>query len=176
MLKLQDPAVAVIHDMVDSGVRLVSKRGTFVYFRTVFWRGSSIDTLEEFSHSPLQLKDTRLVALEGGKVGIFTRPVGGIAGRGKIAYTEVDSLNALKPPAIANAEWLDIQPVDAQWWGPNDVISLDRGRLGILGHVAKFTGESRQYFPFAPCSTITKGKWSMVQSSSVIVAAFPNHL
>ena len=149
MLKLQDPAVAVIHGtLVVSGVRLVAKTGTCVHFRTVFWRGSSVRTLEEFAHSPLQWKDTRLVELENGCVGVFTRPLGGSAGRGKIAYAEVDDLDSLRPEVIAGAKLLDVQPIDEQWWGPNDIYPLGDGRLGILGHVAKYTGRNCHYFAF----------------------------
>jgi hypothetical protein len=150
MLKVQDPAVAMIHGtLVVSGVRLVAKTGAFVHFRTAFWRGASVGALDEFSSSPMQLKDTRLVELENGRVGIYTRPLGGSAGRGKIAYIEVDSLDAVTPEAMEGAELLDIQTIDAQWWGPNDIYPLDHERLGILGHVAKFTGGDRHYFAFA---------------------------
>lgn len=150
MLSLQDPSVAIIGGkIVVGGVRVVAKKRDYVYFRTVLWRGDSVDSLQEFVLSPLQMKDTRLVELSDGRVGIFTRPMGGAAGKGKIAYTEADSLDVLTPGVMDDAKWLDVQPVDAHWWGANDIYALGGDHLGILGHVAKLEGKDRHYYAFA---------------------------
>jgi hypothetical protein len=150
MLRVQDACVARIqHSLIVGGVRFLARSRSFTYFQTVFWRGDSPSDLIEFARGPLQMKDIRLVELEDGRIGVFTRPMGGDAGRGKVGYTEVDDLTGLTPEAMAAAEFLDIQPVDEHWWGTNAVYRLGDGKLGVLGHVAMFGSPEKHYFPFA---------------------------
>ncbi|HEV3309014.1 MAG TPA: DUF1861 family protein [Chloroflexota bacterium] len=150
MLSLQDPFVSMVQGtLVVGGVRVVARTHDFVYFRTVFWRGESLASLSEFAQGPLQMKDTRLIDLDDGRVGLFTRPLGQSAGRGKIAYTEITSLDALSGNVMAEAELIDCQPIDDHWWGPNDVYRLGDGTLGVLCHVAKFEGSDRNYYACA---------------------------
>lgn len=150
MLRLQDPFVAVIHGtLVVGGVRILGRLGGQVFLETVFLQGDSPASLTEFARSPHNMKDVRLVELEDGGVGVFTRPLGGVAGRGRIGYTEVRGLDDLTTVAMANAELLETQPVEEQWWGSNDVHALGDGTLGVLGHIAKFDGAGRHYYPIA---------------------------
>lgn len=150
MLSLQDPFVTVVGtNIVVGGVRVVARTHDFVHFRTSFWRGESLRTLAELTQGPLQMKDTRLIELDDGTMGVFSRPLGGAAGRGKIAYTEAPGLEGLTPDLLAGAQLLDCQPLDKQWWGPNDVCRLPDGKLGVLGHVAKLEGTDRHYYACA---------------------------
>jgi Protein of unknown function (DUF1861) len=150
-LRAQDPAVATVgNEIVVSGVQIVARRHDYVYFRTVFWRGTSFADLSEFAAGPAQMKDIRLVGLEDGRIGIFSRPMGSVGGRGKVGYTEVEGIDQLTSAAIAGARLIEPQPVDDHWWGVNDVYDLGAGLLGILGHVAKFgPGWERHYYGFA---------------------------
>jgi Protein of unknown function (DUF1861) len=150
MLRVQDACVSRIQgELIVGGVRILARSRTFTYFQTVFWRGDSPANLTEFARGPLQMKDIRLVDLENGKIGVFTRPMGGEAGRGKVGYTEVDGLTELTPEKMANAELLDVQPIDEHWWGTNAIYRLGDGRLGVLGHVAMFRSPHKHYYPFA---------------------------
>ncbi|GAC1463846.1 MAG: DUF1861 family protein [Chloroflexota bacterium] len=147
---LQDPFVAVIRgEHVVGGVRILEKTGERVFFETVFLRGDSPSTLVEFARGPRNMKDLRLVALKDGKVGIFTRPLGGIGGRGRVGYTEVDDLDQIDADRIESADLLPKQPVESQWWGVNDACVLDDRRIGVIAHMAKFHGAERRYYAVA---------------------------
>lgn len=149
-LRLQDPFVAVVDGtLVVGGVRIVDQSPLHVIWETVFYRGSGLETLSEFARSPLLMKDVRLIDVEPGIIGVFTRPLGGKAGRGQIGYTEIPNLDALTTAVMAEAEMIESQPIPEQWWGANAVYRLDGDKLGVLGHIAKFEGESRHYFPIA---------------------------
>lgn len=150
MLRVQDACVARIQgNLVVGGVRILARTKTFTHFQTVFWRGDSPANLTEFARGPLQMKDIRLVELEDGRIGVFTRPMGGDAGRGKVGYTEVDDLAGLTPEAMAAAELLDAQPVEEHWWGTNAIYRLGGDKLGILGHAAMFGSPHKHYYPIA---------------------------
>lgn len=149
-LRLQDPCVAVVNGtIVVGGVRIVDPTPGHVLWETVFFRGASLHTLDEFACSPLLMKDIRLIDLGEGTIGIFTRPLGGTAGRGQIGYTEVAGLDGLTTAAMADAPMLDTQPIAEHWWGANAVYRLDEDHLGVLAHIAKFEGTIRHYYPIA---------------------------
>jgi hypothetical protein len=147
-LRVQDPSVAVIkNELVVSGVRITDHTPNHATWETVFFRGSSPATLNEFAVSPPHMKDVRLIELQSGRVGIFTRPMGNVAGRGCVGYTEIDSIDELTTEVMARAEYLESQPIESQWWGVNAVFRLGSGLLGVLAHIAKFDGSSRHYYP-----------------------------
>jgi hypothetical protein len=149
-LRLQDPFVAAVDGtLVVGGVRIVDPTPGRVLWETVFLRGASLDTLSEFVCGPLLMKDIRLIEVEPGTIGVFTRPLGGRAGRGQIGYAEVSSLDELTTAVMAEADLLDTQPIPEHWWGANAVYRLDGDNLGVLGHIAKFEGFTRNYYPIA---------------------------
>lgn len=148
--RLEDPFTNVIHGtVVIGGVRIVGRVHDEVMWETVFFRGTSLDDLQEFARSPLCMKDVRLVELPGGRVGVFTRPRGAAGGLGRIGYTEVESLDDLTTEAMLYAPLLPTQPVPEQWWGVNAVYALDDRHLGVLAHIAKWDGGHRHYYPIA---------------------------
>lgn len=53
-------------------------------YRTVFYHGYDFSSLRKFAEGPDMMKDIRLVQLANGKLGVFTRPQGGLNGRGKM--------------------------------------------------------------------------------------------
>jgi hypothetical protein len=149
-LRLQDPFVAVVDGtLVVGGVRIVDPTPGRVLWETVFLRGASLDTLSEFACGPILMKDIRLIEVESGIIGVFTRPLGGKAGRGQIGYAEVSSLDELTTAVMAGADLLDTQPIPEHWWGANAVYRLDGDNLGVLGHIAKFERFTRHYYPIA---------------------------
>jgi len=148
MYRLEDPCASVIHGtLVVGGVRIVSRVGNRPTWETVFLRGESPADLEEFARSPAYMKDVRLVELEDGGVGVFTRPWGGPTSSRHMGYTELYSLDDLTTPVMANAPLLTTQPVDGQWWGANAVYNLGDGNLGVLAHFATWKAGSRHYYP-----------------------------
>jgi len=114
-------------------------------FRTVFYRNKGgLQELVElkndlaqkpFASSETGMKDIRIIELRNGHVGVFTRPLGGEAGKGKIAFAEVESLDKLEE-AIPRAEIIPNQFHDDEWGGANELHLLANGKIGVLGHIA----------------------------------------
>ncbi|NNV07886.1 DUF1861 family protein [Geobacillus sp. MMMUD3] len=148
---LQDPFVSRVHGhLVFGGVETFPHpvlRG-MLYWRTVFYRGTTLHDLTPFFTGPDGMKDIRLVELQDGSVGVFTRPQGKKGGRGKIGFTRVGSLEELTVEAIQDAPLIDGQFADGEWGGANEVHLLANGLVGVLGHIACFDEErNRHYYP-----------------------------
>ncbi|OQA03305.1 MAG: hypothetical protein BWY68_00773 [bacterium ADurb.Bin400] len=109
-------------------------------WKTVFYRyRRSITELKNdpspFAESPYGMKDIRLIELDNGRIAVFTRPQGGEAGRGKVAYIEIASLDDLQE-AIPRAEIIPGQFYEDEWGGVNELHLLSNGKIGVLGHIA----------------------------------------
>lgn len=154
VFRLQDPFVTRIGDeLIFGGVETFphpSVPGSLGW-RTNFYRGTTIAALKEFASGPDGMKDLRLVELDSGKIGIFTRPQGEMGGRGTIGFTVVETLEHLTLSAIHNAPLLE-QFMPDEWGGVNEVHPLGNGLLGVLGHIACFDHEgARHYYPMVFC-------------------------
>ncbi|CAM4471985.1 DUF1861 family protein [Paenibacillus phoenicis] len=118
-------------------------------WRTVFYKGPSLNRLELFFQGPDQMKDLRLVELSDGAIGVFTRPQGEKGGRGKIGFAKVDRLEDLSLEVVQEAPLLE-QFLDEEWGGCNEIHLLANGKLGVLGHIARFDEQGdRHYYPMA---------------------------
>lgn len=82
---------------------------------TQFYRGYHIDSLTHFSSGPGTMKDIRLIELDNGSVGVFTRPQGERGGRGQIGFTVIPSLDELNEQTFIDAEVLQDQFVPEEW-------------------------------------------------------------
>lgn len=100
---------------------------------------------EPFCVGPKKMKDIRLIELSSGKIGVFTRPQGGEAGLGKIAYIEIDTLDELEK-AIPQAKIIPGLFYGEEWGGANELYLLKNGNIGVLGHIAHFEGNLRHYY------------------------------
>ncbi|WP_438351121.1 MTP-1 family protein [Paenibacillus sp. FA6] len=119
-------------------------------WRTLFYKGSSIETLQFFFKGPDEMKDLRIVELNDGSVGVFTRPQGEKGGRGKIGYVRIPSIADLTIDVIEKAPLLTGQFHDDEWGGANELHVLQDGRIGVLGHIACFDdNRDRHYYPMA---------------------------
>ena len=117
-------------------------------WRTLFYRGSDLNSLHYFAAGPGGMKDLRLVELADGKIGVFTRPQGKVGGRGTIGFIKINSLAELTVENIEQARLLMNQFLPEEWGGVNEVHLLKNGLLGVLGHIACFSaGEYRHYYP-----------------------------
>ncbi|MFH1749887.1 MAG: DUF1861 family protein [bacterium] len=135
-LELEDPFFSFIHgEIVLGGVRAWRDESGELSWETVFFRGTDLSDLREFTTSPVGMKDVRLVELENGKIGIFTRPQGSVAKKGKIGYTEIDDLDELSPATMINAEMIPGIFLPEEKGGVNQVITLKNGQLGVIGHI-----------------------------------------
>jgi len=136
------------------GVKTYEKENGRVDFQTVFYKYKKCSTelvrkdgilSVPFAKSPIGMKDIRLIELLSGKIAVFTRPMGGEAGLGKIAYIEIDSLSDLQK-AIPKAKIIDNLFCENEWGGANDLYLLRNGKIGVLGHIAQFKGKIKNYY------------------------------
>lgn len=149
---LQDPFVTFVGgELVFGGVEVYFDEDDPHYvssWRTVFYRGSSIDTLEPFARGPLTMKDIRLIELKSGAIGVFTRPMMVDGARALIGYAEIASLGDLTEEAISGARLLRHQFLPEEWGGANEAHLLSNGMIGVLGHISWMEEHNiRHYYP-----------------------------
>lgn len=151
VLTLQDPFFTFIEgELVLGGVQIFPHPTieNALGWRTIFYKGKNINSLEEFFKGPDGMKDLRLVELKDKKIGLLTRPQGEKGGRGKIGFAVVDKIEDLTIEVVENAPLLENQFNDLEWGGANEPHLLKDGRIGVLGHVACFDeNEDRHYYP-----------------------------
>ncbi|HEU5057188.1 MAG TPA: DUF1861 family protein [Kofleriaceae bacterium] len=165
-LALQDPFVTAIgEEVVLGGVEVQEAAGGKLRYRTVFHRGRSLDSLERFAAGPWGMKDIRVAPLADGRIFVLTRPQGRRGGRGKIAYTVVDSLDRLTPQALSRGRIIDGQFLDSEWGGANEIVSLGDDRFGVLGHIARYDARGdRHYYPVAFTVDARRGQVSELRT------------
>lgn len=151
VLELQDPFFTrIAGELILGGVQIFPhpiNKGQLGW-RTVFYKGQSINGLQEFAKGPDGMKDLRLLELNDGSIGVLTRPQGEKGGRGKIGWTRITSLGELTLDVINEAPLLEDQFIDEQWGGANEPHLLANGLVGVLGHIASFDEEgNRHYYP-----------------------------
>jgi hypothetical protein len=153
---LQDPFFSFIQgEIVFGGVEVYfdgHDRHFVTSWRTVFYRGPRIGSLELFAKGPLTMKDIRLVDLRNGRIGVFTRPMMIDGARAMIGYTEIDDLSELTEEVIDRAELLRNQFLPEEWGGANEAHLLQNGMIGVLGHIARMEQNNiRHYYPITFC-------------------------
>jgi len=131
------------------------KDPTVLCYKTVFWRFKNNlselldkdgNAIEPFAVGPEKMKGIRLVQIAPKRIGVFSRPQGGEAGRGKIAYTEIDSLDKLRPETILNSEIIEGFFQENEWGGVNDLHLLKNGLIGAVGHIAEEINGKKNYY------------------------------
>ncbi len=151
MLHLEDPFICFINnELVLGGVQVfpATVEGRRVYkYRTVFYRGTHLHNLEKFTAGPDGMKDIRLIQLQNGQIGVFTRPQDKLAGNlGKIGYTVINSLDELTPNNIQKARVLEDLFLPTEWGGANELFMLDNSKIGVLGHIAHQTTDGAKHY------------------------------
>lgn len=112
------------------------------------------------------MKDIRLVELDDGEIGLFTRPQG-LAYRAKtgriadVGFTVLPGLAYLSEQAIVEAPVLDGLFRADEWGGVNQAYMLKDGRIGVIGHIAY----SDEPFSEEMTSIITAQAGSWTQSA-----------
>jgi len=156
-LNLQDPFITKINnEFIIGGVEVYSsptaKFSNNLSYLTTFYRGSNLVELKKFTKGPEHMKDIRIIKLTNDKIGVFTRP-GDIFTRlkdkigGMIGYTEINSLEDLKPENINEAKIIGNMFNEKEWGGANSLYLLENGQIGVLGHIARINeaGEKEYY-------------------------------
>jgi hypothetical protein len=149
---LQDPFITFIRgELVFGGVEVYFDGDDPHYvtsWQTEFYRGHSINSLEPFAKGPLTMKDIRLVGLENGRIGVFTRPMMVDGARALIGYAEIGTLEELTEEVISGAELFRHQFLPEEWGGANEAHLLSDGKVGVLGHIAFMEHNNiRHYYP-----------------------------
>jgi len=148
---LQDPFIVKINQQfIFGGIEVItspSNPNKIISWVTQFYRGADLESLQHFATGPIAMKDIRLVELQDGKVGVFTRPQGKKGGRGQIGFTILDKLEQLNAEILSHAEILSQQFVRSEWGGANEAHVLSNGKIGVLGHIACFgKHKSKHYY------------------------------
>ncbi len=146
-LPLEDPFITLIAgELVLGGVFVEKENGCVKNYYCKFFRGGEPFALKLFARGPDNMKDIRLVELENGKIGCFSRPrndtlIAIYGSEAMIGYTEIDKLDLIEPSVIENARLIDGVFGPCEWGGPNQVYALDDGLVGIIGHQSANDGE-----------------------------------
>ena len=144
---LQDPFLSRVDGLYIFGGTEVFFEGKEAKWRTVLYKGRDLNSLERFIEAPIGMKDVRFSKFKDGRYVLFTRPQGEKGGRGKIGMLVSDSPETFTTSAIDQAPVFEQVP-EKNWLGANELIPLEDGSMGVLGHVASFTNDNlRHYYP-----------------------------
>lgn len=144
------------------------------HYWTNIYSGQRLDNLALLAQSPQKMKCVRLVELENGQVGVFTRPQSDSpeqGGLGKIGFCVVDNLGDVDATVMKEAPLIHDLFQDHEWGGVNDVRLMPNGKLLALGHIARYLTDSpikddREYhtilFEFEP----QRRKWDNLRMVS----------
>jgi len=166
VFRLQDPSVTKINgEIILCGIEVEvvtlsrfqqliqgkKEDRKILFYKTVFYKGDSIENLTRFAEGPKGMKDIRLVKLTDGTIGVYARPQGdNKGGRGQIGFTIIKDLSELSEELIQAAPLLSTRFPAKEWGGVNEAIPLPNGRVLALGHRAYYDNhEVRHYYPWA---------------------------
>ena len=123
LARVQDPFVSQMDgELVVGGTQIDPDpidEGRIVNWRTVFFKGESIETLRYWFTGPCHMKDVRIFDYDETRMLILTRPQGGRAGMGRIGMLFADKGTIPSEAALASAELFDTHFVDGEWGGAN---------------------------------------------------------
>lgn len=151
----EDPFISKINDKLILGcveVIKMTKSHEFdpkntLNYRTVLYEISDLKKPKKIFEGPWKMKDIRFIELPDKRIAIFSRPQGNKAGRGKIGFTIINSLEELKYSDLEEVSFLPYFN-DEEWGGANEVHLLNNGNLFVLGHIAKRNFDnSLSYYP-----------------------------
>lgn len=138
--QLEDPFVQFIgEELILGGTHVRKEAGKVKTFYGYFYRGKTPDALTYFTTGPDAMKDIRLVPLQNGRIGVFSRPRGEAVERkygsgSVIGYTEIQNPNELTADTIEQAPVIEKLFEKGEWGGCNQCYLLKDGRIGVIGH------------------------------------------
>lgn len=136
----EDPAVTTVGDEIvlsSVNVSAIVKNDRYL-LKTEIRRADDVMRLWECWRS-ISGKDNRMTPIDNDtRVAVMTRPQGGEAGRGKMAYIELDNLNDLCEDTLRAAKIIEMPNIaDDTWMGPSELHNLyKKNQIGILMHGA----------------------------------------
>ena len=161
VLKLQDPFITKADGLlIVGGVEIFpdEENPGALCWRTVFYKGKSLESLERFAKGPDRMKDIRLLQLADGRILVAVRPQGEKGGRGKIGFTVLKNLDELTEENMDRAHILEEQFIAAEWGGCNEMHLLPGGKIGILSHIACFDEAGDRHY-YSTCFTYDVDTW-----------------
>ncbi|MBA2942521.1 DUF1861 family protein [Paenibacillus sp. CGMCC 1.16610] len=138
---LEDPYVTEIgEELVMGGTHVQYERGKYSTFFGYFFRGTDLNNLYYFTTGPNKMKDIRLVPLQDGKIGVFSRPRRAdmsvkYGSESMIGFTIIDRLEDLTAEVIDDAPYIYGIFGKGEWGGVNQAYLLDSGKIGVIGHI-----------------------------------------
>lgn len=138
--QLEDPYISSIGgELVLGGTHVRYCAGKLDTYYGYFYKGTDIHDLYYFTTGPEYMKDIRLVELENGSIGVFSRPRSE-AVRKKygsdsiVGFTKINNLMELTAEVVENAPIVEGLFGAGEWGGCNQCYYLDSGNIGIIGH------------------------------------------
>ncbi len=134
----EDPAITTVGDkIVLLSVNVSAVRRNNYLLKTEIRCANDIMRLWECWRS-IPGKDNRITSIDNGtRIAVMVRPQGGEAGRGKMAYIELDHLDDLCADTLRAAKIIEMSNADDTWVGPNELHDLSqKNQIGILAHGA----------------------------------------
>lgn len=135
----EDPAVTTVDgEIVLTSVNVSAVGKDNYLLKTEIRRADDIMRLWECWRD-IPGKDNRMTPIDNGtRIAVTTRPQSGEAGRGKMAYIELDTLDDLCADTLRGARIIEMPNAeDDTWIGPNELHNLYRkNQIGILLHGA----------------------------------------
>jgi len=146
VLHLQDPFITKFrNNIIFGGVEARQRHNKKdLSYRTMFYRYEN-NHLELLAHGPWEMKCIRFIELSNKNIALFTRPQGKKGGMGKIGFTIINSIDDLTHRTISNVPLIDNPFIEDEWGGANELHLLKNGKIGVLGHVAKFAKLKKYY-------------------------------
>jgi len=144
-LDLQDPCITMIEgDYVVGGTYVYHEKNQTIWY-TKFYKGKDLNHLNPSVDAPKGMKDVRFIELPNKKIGVFTRPQGKKGGRGQIGFDIANSYDEITTEFIEQAPLFE-QFIEDEWGGANHLVILDDQTIGVLGHIANFTGNAIRHY------------------------------
>ena len=137
---IEDPHVALIGDeIILGGTHVRKRRNQIDTLYGYYYRGRDLRFLSHFTCGPANMKDIRLVELQDGRVGVFTRPRGKriteiYGSEAVVGFAILNSINELDDTIVDKARVIDGLFAEGEWGGCNQCYLLKDGRIGVIGH------------------------------------------
>ncbi|MNO17881.1 hypothetical protein D3C76_75820 [compost metagenome] len=144
---LEDPYISLIGDiLVMGGTHVRYQQNSVDTYFGYFYKGTEIDDLYYFTTGPEYMKDIRLVEMDGGRIGVFSRPRSEeirktFGSESMIGFTVINSLDELAMEVVENAPYISGLFDQNEWGGCNQAYYLDSGNIGVIGHICYKTTE-----------------------------------
>lgn len=138
--QLEDPYISILgHTLVLGGTHVRYKQGQIDNYYGYFYKGTDIHDLYYYTTGPDRMKDIRLVQMEDGRIGVFSRPRNDeirvkFGSESMIGFAIINSLEELTADVVENARYISDIFAKDEWGGCNQVYLLDTGLIGVIGH------------------------------------------